>query len=136
MQLDAELLAGARNAVQVCMNVSASDRVFILTDDETLDVAEALTQEAQAVGARVACHRIEEFGSRPMTALPEPLQQQVAEFSPTVTFFAASSKPNELPMRGGFVGLARGQYGTRHAHMPTITARQMREGMLADYQQG
>src|SRR5574340_855464 len=99
MELDAELLAGARNAVHICMNVSASDRVFILTDDETLDVAEALVQEARALGAEVACHRIEEFGPRPMAAFPEALAQELAAFNPTVSFLAASSKPNELPMR-------------------------------------
>jgi leucyl aminopeptidase (aminopeptidase T) len=135
MELDAALLSGARNAARTCMNVGPSDRVFILTDDETLMVAEALQQEARAAGAEVVRVRLEEFGPRPMTQLPDALAERVTSFAPTVTFLALSSQPNELALRGGFSGLARTKFNTRHAHMPTITARQMREGMLADYQQ-
>ena len=133
MDMDAGLLEGARNAVQVCMNVGASDRVFILTDDETVAIAEALAQEAGKLGAEVTSARLEEFGPRPMTRLPEELAQKVISFSPTVTFYAASSKAYELPLRTGFVGLAMGQFGVRHAHMPSIKERLMREGMRADY---
>ena len=133
MDTDAGLLEGARNAVQVCMNVGAFDRVFILTDDETLAIAEALAQEARRLGAETACMRIEEFGPRPMTRLPEELAQKVTSFSPTVTFYAGTSKANELPLRGGFAGLAIGQLGARHAHMPSITPRLMKEGMRVDY---
>jgi leucyl aminopeptidase (aminopeptidase T) len=70
-----------------------------------------------------------------MSELPSELVERVSDFKPTVTFLACTSKPNELPLRGGFVGLARGQFNTRHAHMPVITPQQMREGMRADYQQ-
>ncbi|HEY6073441.1 MAG TPA: hypothetical protein VIV15_08650, partial [Anaerolineales bacterium] len=103
MEIDNALLAGARNAVRICMNIGASDRVFIFTDDETLLVADALSQEARDTGAEVGSVRIEEFGARPMTALPDGLIEKVSAFSPTVTFLAASSRPGELPMRGGFV---------------------------------
>jgi leucyl aminopeptidase (aminopeptidase T) len=134
MEIDSELLQGARNAIRVCMNVSASDRVFITTDDETLEVGKALEIEARAVQAEVECVRLEEFGQRPLTRLPDELAHRFAAFSPSVTFFAASAKEGELPMRGGFFTLHR-EGKTRHAHMPTITAQVMREGMRADYHQ-
>jgi leucyl aminopeptidase (aminopeptidase T) len=109
--------------------------VFILTDEETLIVANALEHEVKEVGTPVESVRLEEFGSRPMNELPPALADRVTAFAPTVTFLALSSKPGELGMRGGFVGLARGQLGARHAHMPSVTAQQLREGMRADYQQ-
>jgi len=135
MELDAELLQGARNAVRVCMNVGPQDRVFITTDEETNDVGRALEQEARAVGAPVDMVRLEEYGSRPMTQLPEALGARMVGFSPTVTFLAVAAKEGELPLRGGFSRLALRDLGVRHAHMPTITAKSMREGMCADYRQ-
>jgi len=134
MDFDAELLEGARNAVRICMAVAASDRVFVLTDDETLIVGQALEHEAKAMGAETTCVRLEEYGARPMTRLPEELAHCFNAFSPTVTFFAASSKEGEIALRGGFFALYRGQ-NVRHGHMPTVTAQVMREGMRADYHQ-
>jgi aminopeptidase len=134
MEIDPELLQGARNAVRVCMNVGSSDRVFIVTDDETIEVGTALEIEAKAVQAEVECVRLEEFGQRPMTQFPVELARRFTAFSPSVTFFAAGAKEGELSMRGGFFTLQRA-WKTRHAHMPTITAQVMREGMRADYHQ-
>jgi aminopeptidase len=133
MDKDSELFEGARNAVRVCMNVKASDRVFILTDDETVTVGKALEHEAKAVQAEVECVRLEEFGRRPMTHLPEELGRQMVSFAPSVTFLATTIKGGELPMRNGFVGVALGEVGTRHAHMIGVTPQIMREGMRADY---
>jgi leucyl aminopeptidase (aminopeptidase T) len=133
MALDAELLQGARNAVRVCMNVGGQDRVFIATDEETNEVGQAIEQEAAATGAAVATSRLEDFGPRPMTALPEALGLRIREFGPSVTFLAVSAKEGELPLRGEFMRLVMGKLGVRHAHMPTVTSQIMREGMRADY---
>ena len=133
MDKDSELYKGARNAVRVCMNVKASDRVFILTDDETIAVGKALEREVEAVYAAVECVCLEEFGRRPMTQLPDKLAQQVVSFLPSVTFLATTAKEGELPMRNGFVDVVLGEVGTRHAHMIGVTPQIMREGMRADY---
>jgi aminopeptidase len=132
MDIDSELLEGARNAVRVCMAVTASDRVLILTDDETLNVGLALELEARAISADVVCLRLEQFGPRPMTCLPEELARRFKAYNPSVSFFAASSQAGELALRGGVFGLIR-EVCARHAHMPTVTAQVMREGMRADY---
>ncbi|MEW5870686.1 MAG: aminopeptidase [Chloroflexota bacterium] len=135
MSHDLELIQGAKNAVQVAMKVEPSDRVFILTDQETLDVAQALEDEIKTVGATVVSVCLEESGARPITRFPEELAQCITSFSPTVTFYAASVKENELALRTGLIALVLGQLGARHAHMPTITAQIMREGMRLDYNQ-
>lgn len=134
MELDSELLQGARNAVRVCMGVQTNDRVFIITDDETSSVGEALEVEAKAVAAKVECVRLEEFGKRPMTQLPAELASRFKALAPSVTFFAASAKEGEISLRGGVFGLQR-DMKTRHGHMPTVTAQVMRDGMRADYHQ-
>ena len=134
MELDSEILEGARNAIRVCMGVQAADRVFIVTDDESLIVGKALEVEARAVQAEVECVRLEEYGQRPMTQLPDGLARRFTSFSPTVSFYAAGAKEGEISLRGGIFNLQR-EMGTRHGHMPTITAQVMREGMRADYHQ-
>lgn len=133
MDKDPDLLKGARNAVRTCMGVKDSDRVFILTDDETIMVGEALEREVKAVHAAVDCARLEEYGRRPMTTLPEELAGRTISFNPTVTFWVTTAKGGELPLRNDFIGLVLRKIGTRHAHMIAITLQIMREGMRADY---
>lgn len=133
--MDNELREGAQNAVSVCMNVGDEDRVFIISDDETLTIGEALKEEALAAGAVVELRRLEEYAPRPITSVPEGLKAHAAAFIPTVTFFAASAQEGELAMR---MGLGRSLVEiskVRHGHMVSITEQLMREGMRADYQQ-
>ncbi len=106
MDLDADLILGARNAIRVCMNVGPQDRAFITTDDETLDVGRALEREARAVGAPVELARLEEFGERPMAQMPQALGARLTAFSPSVTLLAVTAKEGELPLRGGFLRMA------------------------------
>ncbi len=135
MTVDNEIREGARNAVQVCMNVQAQDRVFILTDDVTMDVGQALADEVAATGAAVKLGRLEEYAPRPILHVPEGLVSAIATFAPTVTFFAASSQKGEVAFRMGLSVRLRQGLDIRHAHMPGVTPRLMREGMRADYRQ-
>jgi len=135
MIIDDEVRKGARNAVRVCMNVQAQDRVFILTDDITLGIGQALADEAAATGAAVELHRLEEYAPRPITVVPARLIPDIEAFAPTVTFFAASSQEGEVAFRMELGAHLRQVLKVRHAHMPEITPRLMREGMQADYRQ-
>jgi len=133
--MDNELREGAQNAVRVCMNVGDEDRVFIISDDETLNIGEALKMEALTAGAVVELRCLEEYASRPFTSVPEGLKAHVADFVPTVSFFAASAQEGELAMRMGLrISLAEVSK-VRHGHMVSITEQLMREGMCADYGQ-
>jgi len=135
MTIDDEVRQGARNAVRVCMNVQAQDRVFVLTDDATLGVGQALADEAAATGAEVRLRRLEEYAPRPITAMPQGLIPDIDAFAPTVTFYAASSQKGEVAFRMELSKHLRRVLNVRHAHMPSITPRLMREGMRADYHQ-
>jgi len=135
MTIDDEVRKGARNAVRVCMNVQARDRVFVLTDDETLGIGQALADEAAATGAAVELRRLEEYAPRPITAMPQGLIPDIESFAPTVTFFAASSQKGEVAFRMALSRHLRQTLKVRHAHMPHVTPRVMREGMRADYRQ-
>ena len=87
---------GARNAVQVCMATRPADRVFILTDDETLAVGDILAEESRAITPHVAVRRLEEFAPRPLGDVPPALFDAIRAFQPTVFFYAAQGKPGRL----------------------------------------
>ncbi len=63
-----DMLPGARTAVVQCLGITNADRVFIMTDDETLPIGEALLSVTIAQGATCRMVRLEEFGQRPFLA--------------------------------------------------------------------
>lgn len=126
--------AGARAAVRTCMGVGPADRVFILTDGSTHGIGHLLCEEASDFGGAVLLRDLEQYGERPIRALPEPLRSELLSFHPTVTFYAASAQPEEATFRTGLRVFLLNDLNVRHAHMAGITSRLMLEGMRTDYQ--
>lgn len=122
---------GARVAVEVCMGVKPGERVLVVTDAFTRVVGEALKKAAEDISPEnVRLVLLEDFGERPLTSLPKPLEESIRWAN--VTFYAARSMGGELSLRKPFIKLAK-EYA-RHAHMPSINERLMQEGMSADYE--
>jgi aminopeptidase len=118
-------------AVEVCMRVKPGEHVLIVTDDYTRTVGEALKKASEKVTpGNVKIAFLEDFGKRPLTSLPKPLEQLIPWAN--VTFYAARSIGVELAVRHPFIKLAK-KYA-RHGHMPSINERLMEEGMCADYE--
>ena len=74
-----------------------------------------------------------------MTNVPPMLIKEMADFKPTVTFFAAEGQEGEVKMRMALTDEIRKTFTEhdlpmpRHGHMIGITDRLIREGMTADY---
>ena len=49
--IDEELAPGAHNAVSVCLQLTPEERVTIITDEATRDIAAALRTEVEAIGS-------------------------------------------------------------------------------------
>lgn len=124
---------GARNAVNTCMGIRSSDRVFVLTDRLTHAIGRLLTEEAADAGADSVLYDLEHFGPRPMTEFGDGLRSELLNYRPTVTFYAATSQPGELPFRMALRVFLLKELKVRHAHMPGVTPQLMVEGMRADY---
>ncbi len=136
MLIDTELREGARVATQTCMNIGSEDKVYIMSDEETLRVGQALKEEALETGATVKLIKLEDFGSRPWLELPDGFIDEIVDFDPTVTFYAASAQKGELAARMQIsIQLAKRSKKIRHGHMVSITEELMREGMRVDYNQ-
>src|SRR5437867_6072084 len=77
--IDAELAPGARNAVSVCLQLTPEERVTIITDEATGDIATALRLEIEAIGSEHAVFVLENFVSRPLTAMPQVILDDLAQ---------------------------------------------------------
>src|SRR4029450_12341954 len=95
--IDTELSPGARNAIRVCLNVQPHERVTVITDRVTSDIAASLARELQDLGASHPVWMLEDVASRPLTGLPDPIARDLERSH--VSIFAARAQPNELAAR-------------------------------------
>ena len=126
----ADLQPGARNAIRVCLNVQASERVTVIGDRASQAIVDALVEELAAVGAPHRRFVLEDEAPRPLAALPPAIAADLEQSQ--VSLFAARVQPNELRSRMEMTDIVN-RRRMRHAHMVNITPRIMREGMRADY---
>jgi aminopeptidase len=129
-EIDTELAPGAHNAIRVCLNVQPHERVTVITDRVTSDIAASLARELEDLGALHTVWMLEDVASRPLTALPEPIARDLERSE--VSIFAARAQPNELAARMQMTEIVN-RRRMRHAHMVNITRQIMREGMRADF---
>ncbi|HEY6111722.1 MAG TPA: aminopeptidase [Chthoniobacterales bacterium] len=130
IDIDPELVPGARNAVRVCLRLKRDERITIITDEATRDIAAALQAEVEEVGSEHAVFVMENYAARPLVAMPQVILDDLAQSQ--VSIFAAQSQRGELGSRGQMTDVVN-KHHIRHAHMVNITPQIMREGMRADF---
>src|SRR5205085_9139918 len=128
--IDTELAPGAHNAISVCLQLTPQERVTIITDEATRDIAAALRTEVEAIGAEHSVFILENYASRPLTAMPQIFLDDLAQSQ--VSIFAAQSQPGELVARMQMSDVVNKKH-IRHGHMVNITRQIMLEGMRADF---
>lgn len=126
----AELTPGARNAVRTCLRIEPHERVALITDLETEEIAASLAQEIRLVGARVDAHLMEDYGPRPMLQVPAPIREALEHAD--VSIYAGQPKTGELAFRREMTRVVDRRQ-IRHAHMVSISHRIMCEAMRADF---
>lgn len=129
--VDLDLTFGARNAVQTCLAVATDDRVVLVTDRATLDIASSIVRELEKATANLSCFVLEEHGERPLDTIPPSILRALEKA--TVSLLVVQPLPGELRARTVVMDLVR-ERGIRHAHMPGVTKEMMLTGMRADYQ--
>ena len=131
MAFDPQLTPGARNAVRVCLRVQPSERVTVITDEVSLEIAAALVRELEEMGCRYQTWVLEDVATRPLTDLPLAIAEDL--YSSQVSIFAVQAQANELKSRMQMTDVVN-RRKIRHAHMVNINKRIMLEGMRADFQ--
>ena len=130
--IDAELAPGARNALRVCLQLKPEERITIITDEVTRDIAAALQAEVEEIGSEHAVFLLENYADRPARNIPQNILDDLA--TSQVSIFAAESQPGELPARMQISDVVNKKH-IRHGHMVNITRQIMMEGMRADFRE-
>ena len=127
---DPELTSGARNAVRVCLRIQPSEKVTIITDNFTREIAASLVKEVEDVGAPFSAFVLEELAPRPLIGLPAEILEDLE--TSQVSIFAVQVQSNELRSRMQMTEVVN-RRRIRHAHMVNINRQIMLEGMRADF---
>jgi aminopeptidase len=130
--IDPELIPGARNAIDVCLRLKPQERITIITDDATREIAAALQNEVERVGSDYSLFVLEHHARRPLKFMPEAILEDLA--TSQVSIFAAQTQTGELSSRGQMTTVVN-NYRIRHGHMVNINRQIMVEGMRADFVQ-
>ena len=130
LSFDPELTPGARNAVNVCLRILPSEKVTVITDDATREIAASLVRELEAVGAPYRAWILEELAPRPLTDLPREIVDDLE--TSQVSIFAVQAQASELKSRMQMTDVVN-RRKIRHAHMVNINHQIMLEGMRADF---
>ena len=130
LSFDPELTPGARNAVSVCLRIQSNEKVTLITDDATREIAASLVRELENLGAPYRAWVLEELAPRPLTDLPREILDDLE--TSQVSIFAVQAQANELKSRMQMTDVVN-RRKIRHAHMVNINRQIMLEGMRADF---
>ncbi len=128
---DPEYSEGARNAVGVCLRVQRDEKVCVITDEATLEIAAAIVKELQRIGSPHRVWVLEDLAQRPLKDLPQEILADLE--TSQVSIFAVWAQRNELRTRMQMTDVVNRQK-IRHAHMVNINRQIMLEGMRADFE--
>ena len=130
--VDPELVPGARNAIRTCLRLRPEERITIITDAATREIAAALQSEVERTGSDYSLFVLEHHARRPLRFMPETILEDLAASQASI--FAAQSQPGELSARTEMTSVVN-HHRIRHAHMVGISPVIMRAGMRADFRE-
>ncbi len=107
-----------------------AERVVIVTDLETEEISASLADQVRELGAPYEVLVMEDYGARPMLALPPAIQAALERAD--VSIYAGQPKQGELAFRRALTAVIDRRQ-IRHAHMVSISHRIMVEAMRANF---
>ena len=130
LAFDPELTPGARNAVNVCLRVQPNEKVTVITDEATKEIAASIVRELEKIGSPYHAFVLEEVAPRPLTEFPAEIADDME--TSQVSIYAVWAQANELRTRMQMTDIVN-RRKIRHAHMVNINRQIMLEGMRADF---
>jgi aminopeptidase len=126
----ADLAPGARNAVEVCLAIQAGERVALIADEASSEVAASIANVLDEVGATFEAVLIEAVATRPMTVAPAEVLAALERADAGI--LCVQPEQGELGARMAIVSAVE-RRAIRYAHMVGVTPLIMKQGMRADY---
>ena len=127
---DPALSKGAANAIHVCLKLLPHERMTLITDQASAEIAAALVVEIEKTGAAYKVLILEEYGPRPHRDLPRAVLDDLAQSQ--VSIYACITQSGELRTRMQMMDVINPRR-IRHGHMVNINKQIMVEGMCADF---
>ena len=125
-----ELAPGARNAIEVCLAIRPHERVALVADDSSREVAASLAAALEEVGAPTDNILIEQIATRPLSKAPQQILDALERADAGI--LCVHPKQGELGARMAIVATVERRQ-IRYAHMVGVTPGIMMQGMRADY---
>jgi leucyl aminopeptidase (aminopeptidase T) len=125
-----DLEPGARNAVEVCLGIQADERVALIADEASGEVAASIAAALDGVGAPWDGVLIEQVAGRPLAGAPAEVLDALERADAGI--LCIQPRQGELGARMEIVSVVE-RRGIRYAHMVGVTSEIMRQGMRADY---
>lgn len=132
MNYAADLAPGARNAVRTCLRIQPPEKVTLITDRATSEIAAALASAVAETGARYESWVLEDLAERPLVTMPQAILDDLETSQASI--YAVQIQANELKTRMQMTEVVN-RRKIRHAHMVNITRQIMLDGMRADFQE-
>jgi aminopeptidase len=126
----AELEAGARNAVEVCLAIRPSEQVALIADEASGEVAASIATVLDDLGAPWEGVLLERVATRPLSTAPVEVLDALERADAGI--LCVQPQQGELPARMAIVSVVE-RRRIRYAHMVGVTPQIMRQGMRADY---
>jgi len=127
-----ELAPGARNAIAVCLAIAPRERVALIADEASREVAASLAAALEEAAAATDCRLIEQLSGRPLTGAPPQVLQALEQCDAGI--LCVQPLQGELTARMQIVQVVERRQ-IRYAHMVGVTPQIMQQGMRADYRQ-
>ena len=125
-----ELCPGAHNAVDVCLDIQPGERVALIADRSSGDVAASIEQALVERGAEALPVLIESVTARPMLSAPAEILAALEQADAGI--LCVQPQEGELAARMAIVAVVE-RRRIRYAHMVGVTPEIMQQGMRADY---
>jgi aminopeptidase len=125
-----ELTPGARNAIEVCLAIQPRERVALVADEASREVAASLAAALEDVGAPVESILIEQIAARPLSRAPQAVLDALERADAGI--LCVHPLQGELATRMAIVAAVERRQ-IRYAHMVGVTPAIMMQGMRADY---
>ncbi|HVO74098.1 MAG TPA: aminopeptidase [Ignavibacteriaceae bacterium] len=130
IEFDTELSPGAYNAINVCLRLKPEERITLVTDEESIEIAASLVNEIEKTGSKYRLFLLEDIANRPLKRMPEIILNDLPKSQASI--LAVVTQPNELQSRIQMLSLIN-KNKIRHGHMVNISKQIMLEGMRADF---
>ena len=127
-----ELAPGARNAITVCLAIAAHERVALIADEPSREVAASIAAALADAGAQAEALLLEQLAPRPLIAAPREVIDALERADAGI--LCVQPMQGELGARMQIVEVVERRQ-IRYAHMVGVTPQIMQQGMRADYRQ-